>query len=98
MRRQDREALEAGDAVGVEGSLRNQDGNESDWIVYKFPVLPRAGGELLIGIAALEVTERRRAQRLLEHSQALLAEAHRIAKLGSWEYIGSMGPSRRRDR
>jgi PAS domain S-box-containing protein len=56
------------------------------WLVYKFPVPGATDADLMIGIAALDITERRQAEEMLVRSRALLAEAHEIARLGSWDY------------
>ncbi len=40
---------------------------------------------MLLGISR-DITERRKSQRMLEHSEASLSEAQRIARVGSWEW------------
>jgi PAS domain S-box-containing protein len=68
--------------VGIESATPI--GRERGWLVNVFP-LERAGRKL-VAIVALDVTESRRARERLEQSRHLLAEAQRLAKVGSWSW------------
>ncbi len=78
--------LLSGRAHGEVTDLPTRSGEPGTWLVYRFPVPGATAEQTLIGIVALDITERRRIEAQLERSRALLGEAHEIARLGSWEY------------
>ena len=59
-------------------------GRERGWLISVYP-LAHAGRDL-IAVIALHVTESRRAQERLQRSRELLAEAQRMAGVGSWSW------------
>jgi PAS domain S-box-containing protein len=59
-------------------------GREQGWLISVYP-LPYAGRRLL-GVIALDVTERERAQERLRRSRELLNTAQRLAHVGSWRW------------
>lgn len=59
-------------------------GSQEGWLISVYP-LPFQGRRLL-GVVALDVTERERAQERLRRSRELLATAQRLAHVGSWRW------------
>ncbi|MEJ7816950.1 MAG: PAS domain S-box protein, partial [Rubrobacter sp.] len=55
------------------------------------PIYDEAGEIVAIEGIARDITERKRAEEKLQESEANLAEAQRIARLGSWEYAAKEG-------
>jgi PAS domain S-box-containing protein len=60
-------------------------------VVSKFPVLDAAGAVVGVGAVATDITERRRAEHALREQRTLLAEAQKLAGLGSWEWDPASG-------
>ena len=60
-------------------------------IVSKFPVLDAAGVPQAIGVVASDITDRRLTEQALREQRTLLAEAQKIAGLGSWEWDPDSG-------
>ncbi|MFA9429938.1 PAS domain-containing protein [Egicoccus sp. AB-alg2] len=56
------------------------------WLASLFP-LRRGTGRRAVGVVVRDVTAPHRAQERLGHSERLLAEAERVARLGSWEWL-----------
>jgi PAS domain S-box-containing protein len=59
-------------------------GRERGWLISVFPL--HHGGRELIAVVALDVTESREAHERLERSRRLLADAQRMAGVGSWSW------------
>jgi PAS domain S-box-containing protein len=55
-------------------------------MVVKFPVFDAAGAVCGIGGVATDITERKRFEQALLEQRTLLAEAQKLAGLGSWEW------------
>jgi PAS domain S-box-containing protein len=67
--------------AGEEGTLEGLDAGADDYLVKPF-----TARELLARVRAnLELDRARRTRRQLERSRSLLAEAQRLARVGSWE-------------
>ncbi len=67
--------------AGEEGTLQGLDAGADDYLVKPF-----TARELLARVRAnLELDRARRTRRQLERSRSLLAEAQRLARVGSWE-------------
>jgi PAS domain S-box-containing protein len=79
-----RAVAQSGRAIEVEESAPRPDGSVGEFIVYKFP-LTDATGRTLVGGVAVDVTDRKRAQRdrdqLLLAERAARAEAERASRL-----------------
>jgi len=59
-------------------------GRERGWLISVYPLVHDS--RELIAVIALDVTESRRAQERLQHSRERLAEAQRMASVGSWSW------------
>ena len=68
--------------LGIEPAIEK--GRERGWLISVFPL--HHGGRDLIAVVALDVTESREAHERLERSRRLLAEAQRMAGVGSWSW------------
>ncbi len=60
-------------------------------MVVKFPVLDAAGEVAGIGGVATDITERKKNEQALAEQRTLLAEAQKLAGLGSWEWEPATG-------
>jgi PAS domain S-box-containing protein len=60
-------------------------------MVSKFPVLDAAGAVIGIGVVASDITDRRLTEQALREQRTLLAEAQKVAGLGSWEWDPDSG-------
>ena len=69
----------------LETTRRRRDGSLVGVFVTASPAVDEAGKVVGLSVIAHDITERRRSQRALEASQRRLAEAQRIAALGSFE-------------
>jgi PAS domain S-box-containing protein len=64
---------------------------ERTHMVVKFPVLDATGAVAGIGGVATDITERIRGEQALAEQRTLLAEAQKLAGLGSWEWEPASG-------
>jgi PAS domain S-box-containing protein len=60
-------------------------------VISKFPVFDAAGSVVAVGAVATDITERRTAEQALREQRTLLAEAQKLAGLGSWEWDPASG-------
>ena len=60
-------------------------------LVSKFPVLDAAGVVVAVGVVANDITDRRLTEQALREQRTLLAEAQKVAGLGSWEWDPDTG-------
>ena len=60
-------------------------------IVSKFPVFDAAGEVSGVGMVASDITDRRLTEQALREQRTLLAEAQKVAGLGSWEWDPNSG-------
>src|SRR3954462_771326 len=77
-------------AVELEQSVLLSDGERIHMLV-KFPVFDAAGGVSGIGGIATDITERKKNEQALFEQRTLLAEAQKLAGLGSWEWEPASG-------
>ena len=78
-------AMAEGSPYRVESRLRRFDGEWRDVVARAAPIRDSAGAVREWIGAAVDVTERKRAEEALRASEARLSEAQRVAGLGSWE-------------
>jgi two-component system, NarL family, sensor histidine kinase UhpB len=86
----DVEVLTRGEAVEYEDRSR-EGGVERVSMVSKFPVTGAGGTIIGIGVVATDITDRRLTEQALREQRALLAEAEKVAGLGSWEWDPESG-------
>jgi PAS domain S-box-containing protein len=86
----DADVLMRGEAVQFEERWRFG-GRERASMVSKFPVFDAAGAVAGIGVVATDITDRRLTEQALREQRTLLAEAQKIAGLGSWEWDPESG-------
>jgi PAS domain S-box-containing protein len=90
-----RAVARSGRAMEVEETAPRPDGSVGEFIVYKFP-LADAAGRTLVGGVAVDVTDRKRAQRdreqLLVAERAARAEAERASRLKD-DFLATLSPS-----
>jgi PAS domain S-box-containing protein len=84
----DAEVLAGGVPVQYEERARH---GERVSMVSKFPVLDAAGAVSGIGVVESDITDRRLTEQALREQRTLLAEAERMAGLGSWEWTPESG-------
>jgi PAS domain S-box-containing protein len=72
-------------AIEIEQAIATGEG-ERIHMVVKFPVFDTAGAVTGIGGVATDITERKRSEQTLLEQRTLLAEAQKVAGLGSWEW------------
>ena len=87
--REDAEVVARREPTQYEETTRHA-GGERIGLVLKFPVF-NAGGEVRVGGIATDITDLKLAERTAHESRALLAEAQKIAGLGSWEWDPQSG-------
>jgi len=75
-----------GPAERFESTRRRKDGSLVDVVITASRATDEAGEAVGLSVIAHDITESRVAQRALEASQRGLAEAQRIARLGSFEF------------
>lgn len=83
-RANDLEVLKLNRPVTTDEPAVDPDGNPMIWSVVKFP-FQDAGGHRYVAGFGVDVTEQRKARRLLAESEGRLNEAQRIAHLGNWD-------------
>jgi PAS domain S-box-containing protein len=82
-------ALTRGDAEVIAGGKTlhfEETARERVSMVSKFPVLDATGAITGVGVVATDITDRRLTEQALREQRRLLAEAQKIAGLGSWEW------------
>ena len=60
-------------------------------LVSKFPVFDAAGAVVAVGVVANDITDRRLTEQALREQRTLLAEAQKVAGMGSWEWDPDTG-------
>ena len=86
----DSDVLASGEAVQFEEHSRDG-GLERFTLVSKFPVFDDAGKVSGVGVVAGDITDRRLTEQALREQRTLLAEAQKVAGLGSWEWDPDSG-------
>ena len=79
-------------AEGIEFEERSLERDAQRYsMVWKFPVHDKTGTIVGIGMVASDITDRRLTEEALRDQRALLAEAQKVAGLGSWEWDPESG-------
>jgi len=86
----DAEVLARGEPLQYEERASLADGQRVS-LVSKFPVFDASGTVTAIGVVASDITDRRVTEQALREQRTLLAEAQKIAGLGSWEWDPDTG-------
>jgi PAS domain S-box-containing protein len=73
-------------SVEMSGRMSRQLTGLRYWLASFFPTRGAEGAVVGVGVIVVDITERKRAEATLRHSQARLAEAQRIGNIGSWEW------------
>src|ERR1700756_5491275 len=79
-------ATKNGQAMESEARVRRADGEYCWWFIRNVPLRDETGKLVRWYGTAIDVEDRKRAEQALRRSEAYLAEAHRLAKTGSWAY------------
>ena len=72
--------------IKVEHIHSDDDGNPQYFEIHAYPILDGEGNVVKMIEYTLDITERKQAEEAMRKSEASLAEAQRIAHLGSWEW------------
>jgi PAS domain S-box-containing protein len=86
----DAKVLATGQPVQFEEAARYVEGTRVS-VVIKFPVRDASGAVSGVGGVATDITERKGVEQALRESRTLLAEAQKVAGLGSWEWDPASG-------
>src|SRR6185436_17157121 len=86
----DAEVLARGEPLQYEERATLAEGQRVS-LVSKFPVFDASGVVSAIGVVATDITDRRVTEQALREQRTLLAEAQKIAGLGSWEWDTDSG-------
>jgi len=86
----DAEVLARGEPLQYEERATLAEGQRVS-LVSKFPVFDASGVVSAIGVVATDITDRRVTEQALREQRTLLAEAQKIAGLGSWEWDPDTG-------
>jgi PAS domain S-box-containing protein len=70
----------------LSGETPADPGQQHYWVVSVYPVRMQGGETLGVGVLVAEITERKRAEEALRQSENQLAEAQRLALIGSWNW------------
>ncbi|HEY2971234.1 MAG TPA: PAS domain S-box protein [Pyrinomonadaceae bacterium] len=73
-------------ALELSGETPADPGQQHYWVVSLYPVHMQGGETLGVGVLVAEITERKRAEEALRQSENQLAEAQRLALIGSWNW------------
>src|SRR5467141_2818126 len=79
-------AVKNGQAIESEARVRRADGEYCWWFIRNVPLRDETGKLVRWYGTAIDIEDRKRAEQALRRSEAYLAEAHRLAKTGSWAY------------
>jgi PAS domain S-box-containing protein len=79
-------AVKNGQAMESEARVRRADGEYCWWFIRNVPLRDETGKLVRWYGTAIDIEDRKRAEQALRKSEAYLAEAHRLAKTGSWAY------------
>src|SRR5882724_7580363 len=79
-------AVKNGQAMESEARVRRADGEYCWWFIRNVPLRDETGKLVRWYGTAIDIEDRKRAEQALRRSEAYLAEAHRLAKTGSWAY------------
>lgn len=81
--------IEKGDIGNFEAELYKKNG-ETFWVSINARLVKDENGKaLFIEGTNIDITERKKAEKLFKESQHSLSEAQRIGKIGNWEWISS---------
>jgi PAS domain S-box-containing protein len=79
-------SIKNGQAMESEARVRRADGEYCWWFIRNVPLRDETGKLVRWYGTAIDIEDRQRAEQALRRSEAYLAEAHRLAKTGSWAY------------
>jgi PAS domain S-box-containing protein len=74
-REEDAEVVRSGEAIEAVHTVPAPGQEERHWLVYRFPV-PAGDGQTLVGVSALDITERRRVEDALRRQALILETIH----------------------
>ncbi|HVF80158.1 MAG TPA: PAS domain S-box protein [Solirubrobacteraceae bacterium] len=86
VRSQDAQLLASGGPLAEDMSVPLGDGTTGDFHVVRYPVRDADGTVTGLGSFSVDITERKRVERELDHKRQALAEAQAIAQTGSWSW------------
>ena len=86
VRTQDERLLADGEPLAEDMAVPQGDGSTLDFHVVRYPVRDSEGAIAGLGSFSVDITQRKRIERELHQQRHALAEAQRIARLGSWSW------------
>ncbi len=81
----DRRVFESNKSLEIVETLPHKDGLHY-WLSTKFPILESEEGVSLLGGISIDITNRKQVEEELRKSEQQLAQAQKIAHLGSWDW------------
>jgi len=81
----DRRVIEGGETLRVEEAVALDDGPHT-FLTVRFPVRDRDGVIYGLGAFSTDITEQKRAEKLMHHQEMVLRDAAEIAHVGGWEF------------
>ncbi len=98
IRETDRQVIASGSGTGFhEIEYPEPSGGKSQWLMSRAPIFDESGNVRHIVAVGLDISDRKRIEQQLRESEGLLRRAQRIARLGHYVLVPSVGAAEARD-